>query len=316
MRRPRKLLFIRHFRRPTGGNLKVRDYFRHALDHPDVDVSIWFAPGSRHGDSDVWHDLKPAQVAQSLDPDAHDLICVNGKDWSLLPEDTRDRDIIHFVQHPGYATDPVLRGYLARPARRLFTSDALHAHLAPLCNGPMAVVPIGLDPAFAAGKGGGKSIAVTILAAKQPRFAAALAEKLASLGVETNLLDDRWRSREEHIATVRASEILVALPNVVEGFYLPPLEGMAAGCVVICSDVVHNRGHCIHGETCLQPAFGDVDSHVEAIMRGLGDAQLRTRLIAGGEAMSRRHSIEQERAAFHAMLDTALADQEARSLGH
>lgn len=312
MRGPRELLFIRHFRRPTGGNLKVRDFFRHAQAYPGVDASIWFAPGSRHHESDVWHGLKPAQLTESFDPRASDLICVNGKDWSLLPDDTSALDILHFVQHPGYATDPVLRGYLARPARRLFTSDALHAYLAPLCNGPTAVVPIGVDPVFGRGGAGDKPIPVTILGAKQAHFAAAVAERLRTLGVEVELLDGSWRSRAAHVAAVWASAILVTLPNPVEGFYLPPLEGMAAGCVVVCPDVDYNRGHCIDGETCLQPAFGDVDAHVEAVLRGLRDAALRKHLIAGGAAMARRHSMRRERSAFHAMLDAAFTDQEAR----
>ena len=90
-----------------------------------------------------------------------------------------------------------------------------------------------------------------------------------------------------------------------EGFYLPALEGMAAGCVVICSDATFNRGHCIAGETCLQPAFGDLESHFEAVLLALRDDALAKRLVAGGRLMARRHSMRAERSAFHAMLDFA-----------
>ena len=104
-----RLLFVRNFRRPTGGNVKVRDYFAHAAAHPRAEARIWFAPGSRHRSSEMWAGLAEAYCARNFDPAAHDFICVNGKYWSLLPDDPGPARVIHFVQHAGYASDPVLR---------------------------------------------------------------------------------------------------------------------------------------------------------------------------------------------------------------
>ena len=73
--RKTRLLLVRDFRRPTGGNLKVRDYFYHAACHPRVEARIWFAPESRHFESDVWSDVDPGQFVGSVDPPtrwAHD----------------------------------------------------------------------------------------------------------------------------------------------------------------------------------------------------------------------------------------------------
>ena len=58
-----RLLFVRNFRRPTGGNVKVRDYFAHAAAHPRAEARIWFAPGSRHRSSEMWAGLAEANRA-------------------------------------------------------------------------------------------------------------------------------------------------------------------------------------------------------------------------------------------------------------
>ena len=310
-----RLLLVRDFRRPTGGNIKVRDYFRHAAAHPRIEARAWFPPQSRHRDSEIWADLDAGQVALSFDPAAQDFICVNGRDWALLADAPGPAEIIHFVQHAGYATDPVLRAYLERPARRLFTSQALLEAIGPLANGPAHVVPIGVDPDFRFDARDKKRRQVTILGAKQPDFAAALAARLEALGLRPTLLNGGWQPKIDHVAAVRQSRILVTLPEREEGFYLPALEGMAAHCAVVCSDAVGNRGHCVAEETCLQPAFGDLEGHVEAVQRLARDDELRRRLTKGGARMADRHGMHAERAAFHAMLDEALAGQEARSRG-
>ena len=41
--------------------------------------------------------------------------------------------------------------------------------------------------------------------------------------------------------------------SVHEGFCLPPLEAMATGCAVVCTDAHGNRDFCRDGENCLMP---------------------------------------------------------------
>ncbi|MGH6615551.1 glycosyltransferase [Sphingomonas sp.] len=301
------MLFIREVRRPTGGNIKVRDYFGHAAAHPGIDATVWFPPGSNHQSNDIWAGLPADHLAATPDMSGISFVCINGKDWPLLPDDTAAAEIIHFVQHPGYLADPVLRGYLERPARRICTTPILADQIAPVANGPIHVVPIGLHPACAAAHRPRKRHRITILGAKQPEFAARLDKRLRALGHEPELLDGRWRPHAEQVGIIRATDVLVALPNRVEGFYLPALEGMAAGCIVICSDVAGTYGHCIAAETCLQPPFGDLDAHVRAVLRAIDDRGLRARLIRNGREMASRHSMPAERRAFHAVLDLALA---------
>lgn len=63
-----------------------------------------------------------------------------------------------------------------------------------------------------------------------------------------------------------------------EGFSLPILEAMAAGCPVICTDAHGNRDFCFDGKNCLMVEQFDAEGLSKAIKRLLGDKNLRDRL--------------------------------------
>ena len=66
-----------------------------------------------------------------------------------------------------------------------------------------------------------------------------------------------------------------------EGFCLPPLEAMATGGAVVCTDAHGNRDFCVDGVNCLMPE-PDVASVGGAVGRLLGDPALRERLGRAG----------------------------------
>jgi glycosyltransferase involved in cell wall biosynthesis len=71
--------------------------------------------------------------------------------------------------------------------------------------------------------------------------------------------------------------------SVHEGFCLPPLEAMATGGAVVCTDAHGNRDFCADGENCLMPAADATEVSV-AIARLLADPQLRGQLGQTGLA--------------------------------
>lgn len=81
--------------------------------------------------------------------------------------------------------------------------------------------------------------------------------------------------------------------SIHEGFALPPLEAMATGGAVVCTDAHGNRDFCRDGENCLMPE-PTVESVRAAIERLLDDPELRRRLgeegirTAQGYAWERR----------------------------
>ena len=71
-------------------------------------------------------------------------------------------------------------------------------------------------------------------------------------------------------------------PRVHEGFCLPPLEAMATGCAVVCTDAHGNRDFCRDGENCLMPeadARGGGGGHRAACST---TTRCATRLVAEG----------------------------------
>jgi glycosyltransferase involved in cell wall biosynthesis len=71
--------------------------------------------------------------------------------------------------------------------------------------------------------------------------------------------------------------------SVHEGFCLPPLESMATGGAVVCTDAHGNRDFCRDGENCLMPE-PTVTAVSGALTRLLGDSELRERMGREGIA--------------------------------
>ncbi len=294
----KRLAFLRHFVRPTGGNFTLRAFFSHARAYAGCETRIAFTPESRNAGVGFWGTELGGAECSFDEALGADLVAVNGKDWRLLPADF-PRPVIHFVQHLGYPADPTLRGYLARPARRICVSEAVRASIAPHANGPLWVVPNAVDDSLFSPAGSRLAGSVLIAGVKQPGLARSIAALLPRATVLTE-----WISREELAARMRAHDFFVGLPSAEEGFYLPALEAMGCGCAVICADARGNAGHCIAEQTCLQPQWGDAEDHLRCIQLLLDRPDLRERIRSNGLAMAARHTPAAQREGFHAVLDS------------
>jgi len=78
-----------------------------------------------------------------------------------------------------------------------------------------------------------------------------------------------------------------------EGFCLPPLEAMAAGGAVVCTDAHGNRDFCVDGENCLmpEPTVGAVSA---AITRLVADPDLRARLGESGRRTAQEYAWDRQ----------------------
>ena len=74
-----------------------------------------------------------------------------------------------------------------------------------------------------------------------------------------------------------------------EGFCLPPLEAMATGAAVVCTDAHGNRDFCRDGENCLMPE-ATVEAVRDAIARLFADPELRARLGEEGRRTARDYA--------------------------
>ena len=96
------------------------------------------------------------------------------------------------------------------------------------------------------------------------------------------------RLNDGELSTVLRSAILYGRPSLYEGFELPPLEAMACGVPVICSDRECAREILGSAPYYFNPH--DPKSAKEAIERVLTDVDLRQDMVKKGYAQAKKYS--------------------------
>ncbi len=115
----------------------------------------------------------------------------------------------------------------------------------------------------------------------------AFLSKARELGVEGAIDFSEGQSESELAAVYRSAGALV-FPSTYEGFGLPPLEAMACGLPVICSNAASLPEVVGKAAITLQPH--DVDGFAKAIVAVLTSARKRTAMRAAGLKQARKFS--------------------------
>jgi len=301
------ILFLTSFFQFSGGQVKVRDYFRHCLAHPSLEPYLYFTPRfhERYTGEDVWRDIAEEHVVPEVALERYQVLFVTAKDWKYLPKHVPlDGKVVIYFHQSLNEVQPDQRAvrYLARPAVRICTSAEVYAAIAPHMSGVAAVVPAGIPLDLFAREGTRRPGSVLIWGRKHPELAQRLHDELSARGRDVTLRLT-FASREEFAALLREHDCFAGCTLPIEGFYLPALEAMASGCAVVCDDAGGNRGFCIDGETCLLLDRDDLEGHVAAVERVLDNSKLRERLRRQGREVALRYSLEEERARFYDVLD-------------
>ena len=92
----------------------------------------------------------------------------------------------------------------------------------------------------------------------------------------------RRLGRVDDLGPLYAGALAVVLPSWLEGFGLPPVEGIAAGAPAIVSDLPVFRE--VLGDGALYVAPGDAPGLAAAMLRVAGEPGLRSRLLEAGRA--------------------------------
>ncbi|MFM7413633.1 MAG: glycosyltransferase [Planctomycetota bacterium] len=298
----RVLLFRRDFRGLTGGHLKVWHYFQHAGASRRFVPRIHLTPGSLGVPGNPWANVKPPPEPEWRPADGG-VLFLAGLDWEAVPNPA-PRPVINLIQHirHGDVGDP-RRPYLARPAIRICVSEEVATAITATgeVNGPVHVIPNGIDldqiPCA-----DHRDIGVLIAGAKNPTLATAVQAWLAREGVPARLLTGMV-PRAEFLHLLSRAEVAVTIPHQHEGFFLPALEAMAAGAVVVCPDCVGNRGFCLDGQTCFRPPYELGALSRSAIRAARLAAGERAGLCQAARNQAVLHGLEAEQAAFLRILD-------------
>ena len=314
----RTVWFYRDFRRLNGGFLKHSNYFESVRRMPGFVPRITFSrEPANETQARIRERLWPSgggTLAARWEPGHRDVLFLAGVDWSYVDElglESLDIPRINLIQHVRHA-DEHRKAYrdLARRAIRICVSqevtDAISA--TGQTNGPILTIPNGIDVAPFVSTGDGSPVGfderrqpITIFGYKSPELARGLSERLHAAGIEHRLVSD-FLDRSAFLELLGESRIAVCLPRDREGFYLPALEAMASGCLVVTLDCIGNRGFCHHEANCLV-AGHTPDSLLGATMRALAmSGPERHRMHRRARDTAAEHSLEVERQRFQAIL--------------
>ena len=316
----RTVWFHRGIAALTGGQVKHGHYFDHVRTMPGFSRKLTFSkPPPNEARARERQALWPAEdgslVARWI-PVSGDVLFLEGVDWLYLAENgllalANPRiNLVQGVRHADESLAPNLYRYLAERAVRICVSqevaDAISATGRP--KGPILTIPNGIDIAlFEADEEGSpagyetRRQSITIVGYKSPDLARGLSERLDAECIE-HLLVMKFLDRSAFLDLLAESRVAVCLPYAVEGFYLPAIEAMASGSVVVTLDCVGNRSFCLHAENCLVAEPGP-ESLLRMTKRALAmPAPERGLLHQRARDTAVRHSLEAERERFHAVL--------------
>ena len=135
--------------------------------------------------------------------------------------------------------------------------------------------------------------------------------ELCMFGIEPELARDEGARYVEAPDDEQVNELLCRATVFIqtsthEGFALPPLEAMAAGAAVVCTDAHGNRDFCHDGVNCLmaEPRVAAVKA---ALARLLAEPQLRARLGRAGIETAKEYEWERRIDALEAFLERVAA---------
>ncbi|GII97635.1 glycosyl transferase family 1 [Sediminihabitans luteus] len=274
--------------RPAGGVVKLMDYVNHALaggygaavycaaprraDEPLFEIERF--RGLRDSDDVAFLPESQLQVGDDdlvvISLPVHYPLALAG----LRPWMSPDR-IVHIVQGVRHANPRWLGGgplrTLSRPASRISINEIVAGVIAPYLDprGLHRTINLGHEVGYFAHPG--REVHDGPLRVAYTTWKSEIGDKVAH-----DLRDDarfelravREQTSWEGLRTIyRWADVFLSTPGPEEGFYLPGLEAMAAGAVVVTPDVGGNMAYCVPDVNCLLVGYEDVAGYVTALRR-------------------------------------------------
>lgn len=286
-----------------GGHLKVFDYMHHVRASGIFEPILYLTAISTHSPRE-WLPQDTEIVDRAVDADAY---FVGGFNWQLLDEagvDLSAKPVVNLLQGLRHAASGDPRtAFLSRPALRICVSPAVYERVreSGLANGPLAMIRNGIDLDYLSGFAReGKHRRVFIAGSKNPQAASALASELRARGVENECCIELL-PRAAFLSRMSACDVVVALPDPQEGFFLPPLEAMAMGCAVVLPNCPGASSYADDRRTCLSPPF-EIGAIAAAVSELLADGDMFARIRDAGMEIAAKHSLTRERTEFTAAM--------------
>ena len=307
--------------RPAGGVVKILDYVVHARS-AGLPVRLW-SPTEPEPDEPIFRierfagvlDDAGTKVIQGrrlgVAPDEVAFISWPADVERVLPRlatGASTERIVHIIQNVRHA-NPHWQGgqplrLLTRQLSRIFTNDVVRDACAPFvpADSPQAVIPLGhelgyferLEPR----QGLSSPVRVGYTTWKSDvgdRVAGALAgdSRFVFRAIRESVGWDVLRD------LYHWCDVFLGCPNPQEGFYMPGLEAMEAGAILVVPDAGGNLAYCRFGVNCLEAIHEDEGSYIDALERVVElDESARDDLRASGRAAIAMFDLAEERRAF------------------
>jgi GT2 family glycosyltransferase/glycosyltransferase involved in cell wall biosynthesis len=227
------------------------------------DIETSYYPDHEHARHAVLDSYRPEFRYMTISAWNRERLRELGLDAELIPPGI---DLDTFRPRPDVArrTDMVLALGRANPLKNLPLTVAAWKALRPAHNGERPELCLfGVEPELV--RGDGMAAAAGVRYVESP--------------------DD------ERVNELFCQATVFVQTSVHEGFALPPLEAMATGAAVVCTDAHGNRDFCRDGVNCLMP-----EPHTAAVSaamaRLLSDPQLRQQLGEAGIETARNYAWE------------------------
>ena len=298
----------------AGGVIKVLDYAEHGVE-AGFDVTLWSE--SDHSDAATIASLPVLQRLLShgvthrrldelpgLGLTSDDRVLFSEPAHAAVIDRTTAKlgQVIHLVQGTRHATPTWNSGLhfrlLHRPLVRVVVSDQVREAIDPHVNTrlPVHTVIEGHDIDYFAAPRSPKPNAIARVL--YSTWKSDLGDRVAELvdpqvatfiamrgSVDWPTLRNRYQN----------ADIFLGTPGPEEGFYLPGLEAMAAGCAVVMSLVGGNAAYGESEVNMIACPYDDAAAHATALIGLAGDAQRRQALVTAGRQAADRHRLDRER---------------------
>ncbi len=313
--------------RPVGGVIKVLDYARHMIDlgrQPVIVSGEPLRPESPLFDIARLRTLIPSNgVAHVLTTEfgveRTDMVLFSwprqyGTIAARLAPDVPHARIIHLIQNVRHANPAFIGGLarrlLARPMTRISTNGFVAGAIRPYAHEDsiQAVAPIGHDLEFFHTTRSGGFDQQQPLRVAYTTWKSRLGDQLAAATAGGGAYAFRRLGHEVAWPDLRDlyrwADVFLGTPLAEEGSYLPALEAMAAGALVIMPDAVGNRTYARFGETCVEAQLDDPDSYLDALeqIRRWPPGEIEA-MRSAAQAAAAGHSLDEERTAVREVLD-------------
>ena len=311
--------------KPVGGVVKVFDYVLHALDL-GWDVTVASARGADLSSPlfrmEAFRHLPDDPRVRFLDdlriaPTVDDVVLFSWPSHVVpltarLPHGFPLARLVHLVQNTRHGNPTFAEGWGVRALPRTLTRiminelvlDAVRPFLG--SQGITEVIPLGHRAEHFVHE---REVGLPdLLTVGHTTWKSDVGDRVADL-----LADDprfRFRAIREPVDwddlrdLYTGVDVFLCAPGPQEGFYLPGLEAMAAGALVLTPDVGGNLAYAWFDENCLEVPFEDEHGYAE-VLRSLPDlSEDRVEALrSAGRERVRAHALDRERDAFSALLD-------------